>query len=71
MLKAYANADPSIGYTQGMNFLAGLILSYVPDEADAFGVLWIVMHERELRDCYKPDMAMLQARDLVQTSNAC
>lgn len=60
VLKAYANADPGIGYTQGMNFLAGMILSYVTEEASAFGVLWFVMHERLLRDCYKPDMAMLQ-----------
>lgn len=60
VLKAYAVADPSIGYTQGMNFVAGLILSYVPSEAGAFGVFWLIMHGRGLRDCYKPDMSMLQ-----------
>uniref|UniRef100_A0A1D1ZTZ1 Rab-GAP TBC domain-containing protein n=1 Tax=Auxenochlorella protothecoides TaxID=3075 RepID=A0A1D1ZTZ1_AUXPR len=62
VLKAYAVADPSIGYTQGMNFVAGLILSYVPSEAGAFGVFWLIMHGRGLRDCYKPDMSMLQVR---------
>ena len=44
---------------QGMNFLAALMLLWLP-EAEAFGALALLMRERGLRDLYKTDMAMLQ-----------
>ncbi len=60
VLSAYAAIDPDIGYCQGMNFLVGLLLAFLPRAADAFGALVLLMHERRLRDLYKPDMSLLQ-----------
>lgn len=62
VLRAYAALDPEVGYSQGMNFLAGLLLTYL-DEAEAFGALAFIMQDRGLRDLYKPNgMALLQIR---------
>lgn len=63
VLRAYAAADPEVGYAQGMNFLAGLMLAYL-DEPAAFAALVLVMQGRGLRDLYRPDdgMALLQVR---------
>ena len=60
VLRAYAALDPEVGYCQGMNFLAGLLLCWLPSPADAFGALVVVMQERGLRELYKRDLAMLQ-----------
>ncbi|KAL4859571.1 TBC1 domain family member 1 [Chlorella vulgaris] len=62
VLRAYALSDPEIGYTQGMNFLVGLLLTYLPSEANAFGALSLLMHQRCLREMYLPDMSLLQIR---------
>ncbi|KAK9839167.1 hypothetical protein WJX74_010845 [Apatococcus lobatus] len=62
VLRAYAALDPEVGYCQGMNFLAGLLLCWLPSPADAFGALVVVMQERGLRELYKRDLAMLQVR---------
>ena len=43
-----------------MNFLAGLLLCWLPSPADAFGALVVLMQERGLRELYKRDLAMLQ-----------
>ena len=42
VLRAYGLAHPSFGYTQGMNFIAAMFLSYMPAR-DAFYVLTRVM----------------------------
>lgn len=42
ILIAYSNADPEIGYYQGMNFLAGLFL-YYQDEETAFWSFYSLM----------------------------
>ena len=39
LLTAYAELDKDLGYTQGMNFLAGIIFVAVLDEVIAFSVL--------------------------------
>ena len=39
MLTAYAELDKDLGYTQGMNFLAGIIFVAVQDEGSAFSVV--------------------------------
>ena len=62
MLRAYAVYDTEVGYCQGMNFLAGLLLAYMPNEACAFGGLVVLMQERKLRELYKTDLAQLQVR---------
>ena len=43
-----------------MNFLAALMLTWLPLEAEAFGALVLVMQDRGLRELYKADMQMLQ-----------
>lgn len=60
ILKAYAALDPEVGYCQGMNFLAGVLLMYLPSEADAYGALVVLMQQRGLRELYKTDLAWLQ-----------
>jgi len=60
VLLAYAAYDPEVGYCQGMNFLAGLLLLYLPDEEIAFGALVTLMKERGLRDFYTEDMGLLE-----------
>lgn len=60
VLRAYAAFDTEVNYCQGMNFLAALLLIWLPREADAFGALVLVMKDRGLRELYKTDMTMLQ-----------
>ncbi len=60
MLRAYAAYDEEVNYCQGMNFLAALMLTWLPREAEAFGALVLVMKDRGLRELYKSDMQMLQ-----------
>jgi hypothetical protein len=61
VLRAYAAYDQEVNYCQGMNFLAALLLLWLPSEEDAFGAFVLVMKDRGLRELYKTDMAMLQA----------
>lgn len=39
ILLAYAKRNTAVGYCQGMNYLAGMIVRVVEDEEDAFWVL--------------------------------
>jgi hypothetical protein len=50
-----------VGYCQGMNFVAALLLSYLP-EPDAFGALAVLMTDRGLRRYYSVDLSLLQVR---------
>ena len=43
ILSAYAETDKQLGYTQGMNFLTGLIFIAVQDEVITFTILQRVM----------------------------
>lgn len=43
-----------------MNFLAGVLLTWLPAEADAFAALSLLMRQRGLREMYLPDMSLLQ-----------
>lgn len=54
VLRAYALRNPVIGYCQGMNFIAGLML-LVADEETAF---WVLCHMCEEVNplCYSPSM---------------
>lgn len=75
ILKAYAAFDPEVAYCQGMNFLAGVLLTYLPSEADAYGALVLLMQQRGLRELYKQDLAWLQVRaqlpELASTCGGC
>jgi hypothetical protein len=48
-----------VGYCQGLNFVAGLLLMYV-GERHAFAGLVVLMQDRGLRTYYSTDMALLQ-----------
>ncbi len=52
VLKAYQAYDPAIGYCQGMNFVAALLLQHIPDEEDVFWTMVYLMFEKNLRDIY-------------------
>lgn len=54
VLRAYAGADPEVGYTQGMNFVASFPVLYM-SEADAFQTMYCVMNNPAiyLRDVYR------------------
>lgn len=54
VLRAYALRNPVIGYCQGMNFIAGLLL-LVTDEETAFSVLCHMCEEVNPL-CYSPRM---------------
>lgn len=43
LLTAYAELDPDLGYTQGMNFLSAIIFVAVQDEVMAFSILQRLM----------------------------
>lgn len=56
VLRAYAVYDSSIGYCQGMAFVAGLLLSYMPEE-DAFFTLHAIMQGKYgLAGMYSPGL---------------
>ena len=47
ILSAYAETDKQLGYTQGMNFLTGLIFIAVQDEVIAFVILQRIMMSKQ------------------------
>ena len=70
VLIAYAALDPAspsgddggVGYAQGLNFVAAVLLIHVTSERAAFGLLAILLLERGLRALYVDGMAALQLR---------
>ncbi|GLG97701.1 Ecotropic viral integration site 5 ortholog [Gryllus bimaculatus] len=61
LLKAYSLLDPEVGYCQGLNFVAGVLLLHMPEDS-AFFLLKHLMFRRGLRRQYLPDMAALQVQ---------
>lgn len=61
VLRAYAAYDPEVAYCQGMNFIAGLLLLYMPSEGHAFAALVLLMEDRGLRSFYHRSLSLLQA----------
>lgn len=62
-LLVVAHPSPSqVGYCQGMNFVAGLLLMYLP-ERHAFGGLVVLMQDRGLRKYYSTDMSLIQVNE--------
>ena len=49
-----------VAYCQGMNFLAGLLLMYMPTPSHAFAGLVVLMEERGLRRFYSHCLSLLQ-----------
>ena len=61
----------TLHHAQGRTVLAGLLLSYIEGEAEAFGALVLLMRERGLRALYLPDMALLQVLLCLGAGGAC
>lgn len=59
-----------VGYCQGMNFVAGLLLMYLP-ERHAFGGLVVLMQDRGLRKYYSTDMSLLQVSPVTLPGYTC
>lgn len=71
VLIAYSWRDPAIGYCQGMNLLAALLLLVYPDEEDAFWMLASVLERTLPSDYYSSQLLVSQAdqrvlKDLIQ-----
>ena len=62
ILRSYSLLDPEVGYCQGMNFVAGLLLKYLSNEADAFGTFCVLMMDRNYRELFLPHMIPLKNR---------
>ena len=60
LLKVYALIlDPEIGYTQGMNFIAALILMHVPNQALACRIFTQVLEKDKWARMYHPETPKL------------
>lgn len=49
VLKAYSCYDKQIGYCQGMNYLAAMLLTHIDDEQEAFWSLVYIMNQHNWR----------------------
>lgn len=52
VLKAYACYDNKLGYVQGMNYLAAMLLINVEDEVLAFWCLFYILFRKNWRKVY-------------------
>ena len=70
LLRAYTALKTDVGYTQGMNFVAGYLLRHIPCETDAFFVFVCLMHAPKwnLMRLYSPGLAGLH--DAVEQLDA-
>lgn len=59
VVKAYSMHDPSVGYCQGLAFIAGALLLNMPDE-QAFCTLISLMESYGMHDLFIPSMEGLQ-----------
>lgn len=71
VLIAYSWRDPIIGYCQGMNVLAALLLLVFPEEEEAFWMLASLLERVLPSDYYSPSLLVSQAdqrvlRDLLR-----
>ncbi|CAJ1436832.1 unnamed protein product [Effrenium voratum] len=54
VLVTYAQLDPEVGYTQGMNYVAGLLLLVARDEQEVLCGFWALMQNFQLAGFYRP-----------------
>jgi len=60
ILNAYAVHNPEVGYCQGMNMIAGMLLLLSDNEEESFGVLTCLMDEIGLCEFYKEGFPLLR-----------
>eukprot|EP00250_Pteridium_aquilinum_P005691 c15744_g1_i1 orf=358-1620(-) len=56
VLVAYSLRDSHVGYCQGMNFVAGLLLLIMKREEEAFWMLAVLLENVLFQDCYTNDL---------------
>ncbi|OUM69679.1 hypothetical protein PIROE2DRAFT_37974, partial [Piromyces sp. E2] len=66
VLKAYSRYNPSIGYCQGMGFLAGILLMFIPAE-DAFWLLVSTIENYGITGYYSQDLDKLKSDNDIFT----
>jgi hypothetical protein len=66
VLLAFANYDSQIGYVQGMNYIAGMLLMHIQDEEKVFWCLIYIMNRKNWRCIYKKEMEKLH--ELLNTT---
>lgn len=59
VLLAYSNYDSQIGYVQGMNYIAGMLLMHIQDEEQVFWCLLYIMNRKNWRCIYKHELSKL------------
>lgn len=57
VLVAYSLRDSHVGYCQGMNFVAGLLLLVMRRDEDAFWMLAVLLENVLFQDCYTNDLS--------------
>lgn len=57
VLVAYSLRDSHVGYCQGMNFVAGLLLLVMRREEEAFWMLAVLLENVLFQDCYTNDLS--------------
>lgn len=60
VLRAYVASRPDVGYCQGMNFVAGLLILASNDEEDAFRVLLRLMDTYNLAGFYRASFPLMK-----------
>lgn len=60
LLKTYAYYNPEIEYCQGMNYIAGFLLSLYKDEEVAFKVLIALAEKFKMAELFNPDIPRLK-----------
>lgn len=59
ILLAYANYDHQVGYVQGLNYIAAMLLMHIQDEEKVFWCLVFILHRNQWRNIYMDEMPKL------------
>lgn len=65
ILRAYSVYDKEVGYVQGVNLLAGVLLYHIGNPPQAFWALVDLMEDKELRSLYLPGFPGLKAQEAL------
>lgn len=57
VLVAYSFRDSRVGYCQGMNYVAALLLLVMKSEEEAFWMLAVLLEDILVKDCYTDDLS--------------
>ncbi|XP_078439312.1 uncharacterized protein LOC144709612 [Wolffia australiana] len=56
VLVAYSFRDSNVGYCQGLNYVAGMLLLVMTSEEDAFWMLAVLVEDLLVNDCYADNL---------------